>query len=288
MEFSDHQMEEALRFSTLDTYKINEVICEIDYNSASGKRPPFFFIVLKGSVCVTSCPFNTSIMSKLGMKRKSSVNQSDSPRTVGNQKTICSYISGDTFGEANVCEIMAKEGTWKWTSTDDTEILKIPLETYNETLRELFENELEERVLFLKNLVVPIFHGYKDSLLLELVKSFYVQHVPSRKTILKQGREGSMMYFIKSGEVTVLKKLKFQEDLGVKIVEYVKFVELCRLKQKEYFGERCLLLDALKNDDLLPLSPSRTSNSFTRATSIFTITESVIYAVKWSSFTNCK
>lgn len=235
LELADQDIEECMRFASCETLKINDIICELEHNT----RPSFFYVVLKGSVGVLLSSYPaTSYYSKMGLKPNQVMSAPTesvaSPRSGLSYKNICSLCTGDSFGEPFLNDIYAREGAWKWISNEETEILKIPHDVYTKTLRHKHENELKSRVKFLKTLVLPIFAGYKDSTLYELAKAFFVQHFPSRHTILRQGKEGKVMYFIKSGETAVLKRLKFQENLGHKILEYVKFVELCRLKPKEY------------------------------------------------------
>ncbi|KAG2373165.1 hypothetical protein C9374_012767 [Naegleria lovaniensis] len=291
LDLSSLDIEECMRFASCETLKINEVVCELEQNT----RPAFFYVVLKGSVGILSSPYPTSYYSKMGLKSNQvmSAPPTDavtSPRSGLSYKNICSLCSGDTFGEPFLNDIYAREGAWKWISNEETEILKIPHDVYTKTLRQKHENELKYRVKFLKTLVLPIFAGYKDSTLYELAKSFFVQHFPSRHTILRQGKEGKLMYFIKSGEVAVLKRLKYQENLGHKVLEYVKFVELCRLKPKEYFGERVLIYggEAIEEEQCNNETECASSPKlrYTRLASVYTTSPTVLYCINRSSFTN--
>lgn len=285
--FSNEELEEALRFASMETVKVNDVVCEVDYPT---KKPQYFYVVLKGSISLTSSPYPASY--KVGKRGSSFRSNSDytsaSPRSNFSYKNICSFFSGDAFGGDLCNDEYSKEGLWKWVANEESDILRIPTEVYNNTIKPKYEKELKSRVSFLKNLVVPLFGYYKPSMLYELAKSFFVQHLPSRHTIIKQGRPGNMMYFIKSGEVAVLRRLKFQDTVGVKTTEFVRFVELSRLKQKEYFGERVLLACVNENLNESKTDISISNNYCSRLASIYTTTETILYCINRTSFSNCK
>jgi CRP-like cAMP-binding protein len=79
----------------------------------------------------------------------------------------------------------------------------------------------------------------------ELAKCLTKKLCPHQKAIVKQGDQGnSRMYFIKRGEVTVLKHLEVTEINRGQVQMTTKYLRLAYLKPKEYFGELALLCNA--------------------------------------------
>ncbi|KAL9645310.1 hypothetical protein ABK040_002509 [Willaertia magna] len=290
---TDEHIEIAMRYATYGVYELNQTIEEIDALKQTPK-PSHFYILISGSVSLMGIPHNTNFLTKLGMKRSviegSPTTPLKTPRSNLNSKIMKTYFNGDYFGEVNVCDALLKEGTWRWIANEETEVVKIPYEKYEMTFGKILEKQLQERVDFMRNLIVPIFSGYPDAQLFELCKSINVEFIPSRKVIVTEGKEGDTMYFIKSGECSVIKAMKFTEHQSVgssKKIDYVRFIELARLKPKEYFGERVLIYDDSFDDNNLD-SQRSFQNTVARAVSVYAASETVLFSISRKTFANCK
>jgi CRP-like cAMP-binding protein len=166
----------------------------------------------------------------------------------GSGKKLCQLSRGDSFGEVNVNRALENDGgRYMWVTREETELMELDMDKYRRFLMNHHEREIEERVIFLRSLVVPLFCDYQDPLLYELAKALTKRICPHQMPIIRQGEAGNRMYFIRRGEVTVLKHIEVTEaNKGASVpadqpVTTVKYIRVAYLKPREYFGELSLL-----------------------------------------------
>lgn len=217
-----------------------------------------FYVIINGSVTVmirnqqrrssrrhSFVNGNETPSSNVSSPLSSSRNESELDSSeIDNGRRFCQLFRGDSFGEYVVNKALKREGNVRWECAEDTELLELDIDKYLQYLCRVHEGEIENRVQFMKNLAVPIFCDTSDSVLYEMCKSLRRKTYKQQKVIIKQGDIGSHMYFIHSGEVTVLKRLETFETVRGARTRVPKFLEVGHLKQREYFGEVSLLSGA--------------------------------------------
>lgn len=114
------------------------------------------------------------------------------------------------------------------------------IEQYQNTLKAIHESELEKRVSFLRQLVVPLFTSCRMSKMYHLAKRMDEIEIPPKRVVMKQGtpfEQAKAMFFILSGEFKMMKQIEFKQS-GVKSPH---FLDIAVLRRGEYFGELSLV-----------------------------------------------
>jgi len=165
---------------------------------------------------------------------------------------VCVLEDGDSFGELALHGNGIRNASV--VTATSTLLLKVELEDYQQSLLQMHEADLQERIEFLSRIF--IFSDWPES---DLRKVAYV--MTSRKfekntTIIRQGTQTDSMYFLAEGVCRVLQNVPLtarqHEMLGGKSSRQrsgggesspksEQLLEVCRLNQYQYFGELALL-----------------------------------------------
>ncbi|KAJ9450139.1 hypothetical protein DIPPA_21680 [Diplonema papillatum] len=155
----------------------------------------------------------------------------------GPSRTSHILTKGDIVGD-NLTLKALPEGTTIATKEDGCEFLCLQRTDYETLVRGLDEDELDRRVQFLSELVVPLFASWSPDQLRTLAKRLFVRKYTSRQVIVREGEPGSELFFIAKGECRVVREIELTtKGAAHSLKKTVKLLELAVLHVGEYFGE---------------------------------------------------
>ena len=214
----------------------------------------------KGITVISSAGMGTTSLYVI-MRGSVSMQSSDG---AGNGKVLSILDQGESFGE--VSEVRSLPPHCSVIPLQETDLVVIPRQTYQKYLQFLVEKESEERVVFLRELIVQVFRSCSHEELHLVATNLHSRSVQANKVILRQGDEGDTLYFLASGECRVLQNVTFSPDTPQ---ERQKILEVATLTVGEYFGELAVL------------------DSTPRAVSIVSNTPVRLYCLNRVDFYNC-
>ena len=171
---------------TLKNYKPNDVIVHQDDPGDS------FFYILTGTVNI-----------KLNITIDTGIKGENQMVTV--EKSIGVLKAGQTFGELSLLYGTPRSATI--VSVTNSALIKIDKEPFDKYVKNIFENQLQDQIEFLK--ICPVFHKIDKDLLIKLAVRTEVKKYSTGQTILPPGGKCEYLYIIRRGTVKVTKMVKF-------------------------------------------------------------------------------
>eukprot|EP00002_Diphylleia_rotans_P028694 TRINITY_DN5795_c0_g1_i13.p1 TRINITY_DN5795_c0_g1~~TRINITY_DN5795_c0_g1_i13.p1 ORF type:complete len:480 (-),score=69.03 TRINITY_DN5795_c0_g1_i13:534-1973(-) len=184
-----------------------------------------FYIIIEGSLGMVRPRNNNSqshlmhlpnaaaIESRIGKTSRASISQAPASEIAAISKTKESSLgeiqtvfeTGECFGEVGIVRNIARSATV--VSLEPTDLLIIEKSDYEIIMKLIQEREVDERVAFLHSL--PVFQSWPRSSLNALNNSLVYQTVLPTRVVIRQGDEPEGMFFILSGECTVVREVSF-------------------------------------------------------------------------------
>ena len=177
-------------------YKPNEIIVK------QGDPGDSFFYILTGTVNIRlTVKIDTGIKSKEGEDDKSVI-------TV--DKNIGVLKSGETFGELSLLYGTPRSATI--ISVTNSALIKIDKAPFDQYVKNIFENQLQDQIEFLK--ICPVFHNITKDLLIKLGIRTEVKKYSTGQIILEEGKKCEFLFIIRRGTVKISKQIKFIKNEG--------------------------------------------------------------------------
>ena len=211
---------------TICRYKPNEIIVK------QGDPGDSFFYILTGTVNIRlTVKIDTGIKSKEGEDDKSVV-------TV--DKNIGVLKSGQTFGELALLYGTPRSATI--ISVTNSALIKIDKAPFDKYVKNIFENQLQDQIEFLK--ICPVFHNISKDLLIKLGIRTEVKKYSTGQIILEEGKKCELLFIIRRGTVKISKEIKFIKNeakirrkemnkYNKKKTAFTNYEDIDRIKQLE-------------------------------------------------------
>ena len=171
---------------TLKHYKPNDIIVR------QGDPGDSFFYILTGTVNI-----KLNITIDTGIKGEN--------RMVTVEKSIGVLKAGQTFGELALLYGTPRSATI--VSVTNSAFIKIDKEPFDKYVKNIFENQLQDQIEFLK--ICPIFHKINKDLLIRLAVRTERKKFSTGQGILSPGGKCEGLFIIRRGTVKVTKTVKF-------------------------------------------------------------------------------
>lgn len=171
---------------TLKHYKPNDIIVR------QGDPGDSFFYILTGTVNI-----KLNITIDTGIKGEN--------RMVTVEKSIGVLKAGQTFGELALLYGTPRSATI--VSVTNSALIKIDKEPFDKYVKNIFENQLQDQIEFLK--ICPIFHKINKDLLIRLAVRTERKKFSTGQGILSPGGKCESLFIIRRGTVKVTKTVKF-------------------------------------------------------------------------------
>ena len=240
---------------TIHRYKPNETIVK------QGDPGDSFFYILSGTVNIRlTYKIDTGLTSN--EKKKNDLNDEENIENKNNQnqnekkddeinvitvdKNIGVLKAGQTFGELSL--LYGTPRAASIVSVTNSALIKIDKEPFDKYVKNIFENQLQDQIEFLK--ICPIFNKIDQDLLIKLGIRTEVKKYSTGQIILKPDLKYEQIYIIRRGTIKVTKKIKF-------IKNEKKFMENERKKlrknqqKKKNFYEDLNSKTQIENDIIL-------------------------------------
>ena len=240
---------------TIHRYKPNETIVK------QGDPGDSFFYILSGTVNIRlTYKIDTGLTSN--EKKKNDLNDEENVENKNNQnqnekkddeinvitvdKNIGVLKAGQTFGELSL--LYGTPRAASIVSVTNSALIKIDKEPFDKYVKNIFENQLQDQIEFLK--ICPIFNKIDQDLLIKLGIRTEVKKYSTGQIILKPDMKYEQLFIIRRGTIKVTKKIKF-------IKNEKKFMENERKKlrknqqKKKNFYEDLNSKMQLENDIIL-------------------------------------
>lgn len=156
-----------------------------------------FFYILHGSVNI-----RLKMQIDTGMKGDKEVKKLTVEKNLGLLK------DGETFGELALLYGTPRTATISAVTT--THLIKIEKDSFDKYVKNLFENQLQDRIEFLQ--ICPIFNKVEKDSLIKLGIRTEMKQFNTGKLILDQGIKTDLIYIIRRGTVKVTKEIQFVKD----------------------------------------------------------------------------
>ena len=214
---------------TIHRHKPNETIVK------QGDPGDSFFYILTGTVNVRlTLNIDTGLTSN--EKKKNDLDDVENIENKNNQnekkdeeinvitvdKNIGVLKAGQTFGELSL--LYGTPRSASIVSVTNSALIKIDKEPFDKYVKNIFENQLQDQIEFLK--ICPIFNKIDQDLLIKLGIRTEVKKYSTGQIILKPDLKYEQIYIIRRGTIKVTKKIKF-------IKNEKKFMENERKKLKK-------------------------------------------------------
>ena len=240
---------------TIHRYKPNETIVK------QGEPGDSFFYILSGTVNIrltykidTGLTSNekkkNDLIDEENVENKNNQNQNekkdDEINVITVDKNIGVLKAGQTFGELSL--LYGTPRAASIVSVTNSALIKIDKEPFDKYVKNIFENQLQDQIEFLK--ICPIFNKIDQDLLIKLGIRTEVKKYSTGQIILKPDFKYEQIYIIRRGTIKVTKKIKF-------IKNEKKFMENERKKlrknqqKKKNFYEDLNSKMQLENDIIL-------------------------------------
>ena len=197
---------------TIHRYKPNETIVK------QGDPGDSFFYILTGTVNVRlTLNIDTGLTSN--EKKKNDLDDVENIENKNNQsekkdeeinvitvdKNIGVLKAGQTFGELSL--LYGTPRSASIVSVTNSALIKIDKEPFDKYVKNIFENQLQDQIEFLK--ICPIFNKIDQDLLIKLGIRTEVKKYSTGQIILKPDLKYEQIYIIRRGTIKVMKKIKF-------------------------------------------------------------------------------
>lgn len=170
----------------LEHYKPNDVIVK------QGDPGDSFFYILTGTVNI-----RLNITIDTGIKGED--------RMVTVEKSIGVLKAGQTFGELALLYGTPRSATI--VSVTNSSLIKIEKEPFDKYVKNIFENQLQDQIEFLK--ICPVFHKIPKESLIKLAVRTERKKFSTGQVILKPDEKSECLYIIRRGTVKVTKRIQF-------------------------------------------------------------------------------
>jgi cAMP-dependent protein kinase regulator len=204
---------------TIHRYKPNEVIVK------QGEPGNSFFYILNGTVNVRlTLKIDTGITNEKNKhlnnednnfenEKKDEQNENNNNNekkeedlnVIKVDKNIGVLKAGQTFGELSL--LYGTPRSASIVSVTNSALIKIDKEPFDKYVKNIFENQLQEQIEFLK--ICPIFHKISQDLLIKLGIRTEVKKYSTGQIILEPDLKCEQIYIIRRGTIKVTKKIKF-------------------------------------------------------------------------------
>ena len=240
---------------TIHRYKPNETIVK------QGDPGDSFFYILTGTVNIR-LTYNIDTGLTSNEKKKNEMNDEENIENKNDQnqnekkddeinvikvdKNIGVLKAGQTFGELSL--LYGSPRSASIVSVTNSALIKIEKEPFDKYVKNIFENQLQDQIEFLK--ICPIFNKIDQDLLIKLGIRTEVKKYSTGQIILKPDMKYEQLFIIRRGTIKVTKKIKF-------IKNEKKFMENERKKlrknqqKKKNFYEDLNSKMQLENDIIL-------------------------------------
>ena len=240
---------------TINRYKPNETIVK------QGDPGDSFFYILTGTVNIR-LTYNIDTGLTSNEKKKNDLNDEENIENKNDQnqnekkddeinvikvdKNIGVLKAGQTFGELSL--LYGSPRSASIVSVTNSALIKIDKEPFDKYVKNIFENQLQDQIEFLK--ICPIFNKIDQDLLIKLGIRTEVKKYSTGQIILKPDMKYEQLFIIRRGTIKVTKKIKF-------IKNEKKFMENERKKlrknqpKKKNFYEDLNSKMQLENDIIL-------------------------------------
>ena len=199
---------------TIHRYKPNETIVK------QGDPGDSFFYILSGTVNIRlTYKIDTGLTSN--EKKKNDLNDEENVENKNNQnqnekkddeinvitvdKNIGVLKAGQTFGELSL--LYGTPRAASIVSVTNSALIKIDKEPFDKYVKNIFENQLQDQIEFLK--ICPIFNKIDQDLLIKLGIRTEVKKYSTGQIILEPDIKCEQIYIIRRGTIKVTKKIKF-------------------------------------------------------------------------------
>ena len=199
---------------TIHRYKPNETIVK------QGDPGDSFFYILSGTVNIRlTYKIDTGLTSN--EKKKNDLNDEENVENKNNQnqnekkddeinvikvdKNIGVLKAGQTFGELSL--LYGSPRAASIVSVTNSALIKIDKEPFDKYVKNIFENQLQDQIEFLK--ICPIFNKIDQDLLIKLGIRTEVKKYSTGQIILKPDMKYEQLFIIRRGTIKVTKKIKF-------------------------------------------------------------------------------
>jgi CRP-like cAMP-binding protein len=175
---------------TLNNFKPNEVIVK------QGDPGDSFFYILHGTV-------NIRLASQIdtGIKEEGD----SSPRIVTIEKNVGVLKDGQTFGELAL--LYGTPRSASIVAVTNSSLIKIDKEPFDKYVKNIFENQLQDQIEFLK--ICPIFQKINKDELIKLGVRTEIKKFSTGQTILESNNKVDKIYIIRRGGAKVTREIKF-------------------------------------------------------------------------------
>ena len=199
---------------TIHRYKPNETIVK------QGDPGDSFFYILSGTVNIRlTYKIDTGLTSN--EKKKNDLNDEENIENKNDQnqnekkddeinvikvdKNIGVLKAGQTFGELSL--LYGTPRAASIVSVTNSALIKIDKEPFDKYVKNIFENQLQDQIEFLK--ICPIFNKIEQDLLIKLGIRTEVKKYSTGQIILEPDIKCEQIYIIRRGTIKVTKKIKF-------------------------------------------------------------------------------
>ena len=199
---------------TIHRYKPNETIVK------QGDPGDSFFYILTGTVNIR-LTYNIDTGLTSNEKKKNDLNDEENIENKNDQnqnekkddeinvitvdKNIGVLKAGQTFGELSL--LYGSPRAASIVSVTNSALIKIDKEPFDKYVKNIFENQLQDQIEFLK--ICPIFNKIDQDLLIKLGIRTEVKKYSTGQIILKPDLKYEQIYIIRRGTIKVTKKIKF-------------------------------------------------------------------------------
>ena len=199
---------------TIHRYKPNETIVK------QGDPGDSFFYILTGTVNIR-LTYNIDTGLTSNEKKKNDLNDEENIENKNDQnqnekkddeinvikvdKNIGVLKAGQTFGELSL--LYGSPRSASIVSVTNSALIKIDKEPFDKYVKNIFENQLQDQIEFLK--ICPIFNKIDQDLLIKLGIRTEVKKYSTGQIILKPDMKYEQLFIIRRGTIKVTKKIKF-------------------------------------------------------------------------------
>ena len=189
----EHQ--NVCRTMTLKKYKPNELIVKQDDPGDS------FFYILHGTV-------NVRIASPIdiGIKKEEGDDPSKGMYTI--EKNVGVLKDGQTFGELSL--LYGTPRSASIIAVTNSCLIKIDKVPFDKYVKNIFENQLQDQIEFLK--ICPVFQKIDKDSLIKLGVRADIKRFSTGQKITEKNRKCDIVFIIRRGGVKVTKSIKFIKD----------------------------------------------------------------------------
>ena len=227
---------------TIHRYKPNETIVK------QGDPGDSFFYILTGTVNIR-LTYNIDTGLTSNEKKKNDLNDEENIENKNDQnqnekkddeinvikvdKNIGVLKAGQTFGELSL--LYGSPRAASIVSVTNSALIKIDKEPFDKYVKNIFENQLQDQIEFLK--ICPIFNKIDQDLLIKLGIRTEVKKYSTGQIILKPDMKYEQLFIIRRGTIKVTKKIKFIKNEKKFMENERKKLRKNQPKKKNFFED---------------------------------------------------